>query len=301
MTDLYHPSLSDRPAWDGRRGFFLAIERRAPEVLASLARDVYPVFRDVVDTTEPKTVKAPTSMTLGRPMAPKTVILSPLDQWRWYRWHLMYHPGCPLLVRAPFHDPLQAWEGKYNLVVGWVGMVACVTLVNWYKAGGPPEALAFDVSGTLRNPLDKPFVEADAEGGLNITMRRAVDFDAEGNLKPGQRRELDLAHIQDEEIRIPLALAEGRPVHAKNERERLRTRELRKRGALAAPKRVARWISTEPAEWLVLWQVLGHSWPQVQEVSQHSDLSALRQAVAAFADSIRLDLRRGAPGHPKKR
>lgn len=111
--ELHHPLLSDKPAWEGRRQFFRAIERGEPRVLAALAENVLPAFRARADE-------------IG------------VDHCQWYRLWARYSPGSEEVRRAHWHEPLVAWQREFSLEAGWVSQIVVDTLTSWYR--NPDEA-----------------------------------------------------------------------------------------------------------------------------------------------------------------
>lgn len=111
--DLYHPLLSDKPSWEGRRQFFRAIEKDEPRVLMTLATKVLPAFRSRADE-------------IG------------VDRCQWYRLWARYAPDSEEVRRAPWHEPLVEWQREFALEAGWVSQIVTDTLTVWYR--NPEEA-----------------------------------------------------------------------------------------------------------------------------------------------------------------
>lgn len=138
--DLHHPLLSDKPAWEGRRQFFRAIELGEPQVLTALAERVFPAFKAQADT-----------MGVG--------------SCEWYRLWARYAPDSQEVQRAGWHAPLVEWQKEFALEAGWVAQIVIDTLTAWYR---DPEQVGHRWTLAPANWRDEAQVIKEPNGRLTV-------------------------------------------------------------------------------------------------------------------------------------
>jgi hypothetical protein len=199
-------------------------------------------------------------------------------RWDRQRWGAVDPASHPHTARL--RDALLAWGTPYHLIDDWLLDVALRTVCErheWEHESAERRAAGLSLTLEPAAFATIPFADIEPVTPFNFEHEQWVPW---WETRADYERALHVAFKRS--LRAYLDQREG---------------EARKRGFRLSPQKHA---LDHHLDWLVRWQVLGRSWPDLMTETPHrASRDTIREAIERLASEIGLTLRRGKAGRPR--